>query len=456
MIKGLDDTICAVATGKGGAIAVVRMSGAKAHAIAMEVFRSKMVKNNRLEPSRAYVGEIWNNDRLLDKVLLTAFANPNSYTGEDTVEISCHASSFIQKKILELLVSRGARLAERGEFTLRAFLNGKIDLSQAEAVADLIASTSDKSHATALQQMRGGFSSKIKSLRDKLLHFATLIELELDFGEEDVEFADRSELNQLLHEVAEEVNRLLKSFRLGNAINKGIPVAIVGKPNVGKSTLLNALVQEERAIVSDIPGTTRDTVEDVINIGGLAFRFIDTAGLRETADEVEAVGIDRAYKAAEKADVILYLTDAAVENCVEVAVKEIETFVKNADKQVAIVVNKIDTCSATPQQECKYPVFYISAKQQTNLTLLTDYLQGIADAIDVDSDFIVTNVRHFESLQKARDLITDIETGLASDLPIDMLSTDIKLVLETLGTITGEVTNDDILSNVFSHFCIGK
>jgi len=456
MIK--KDTIVAIATASGtGAVAIVRLSGKKAIEITEKVFFTKKAK--KLSEQKAYTihyGEIIDNEQIIDDVLVSLFKSPHSYTGENSVEISCHGSVHIQQKILELLLRNGARLAEPGEFTLRAFLNGKLDLSQAEAVADLIASTSDASHRIAIQQIRGGFSNEISNLRNQLVNFISLIELELDFSDEDVEFADRKELKNLITEIKNHVSKLIKSFKLGNVIKNGIPVAIIGEPNVGKSTLLNLLLNEEKAIVSDIAGTTRDSIEDIISINGITFRFIDTAGIRETTDTIENLGIKRTFEKIEKAEIVLLMLDANDKNAVQ---KIIDIKSKTENKQLIIVVNKIDTNSDLKYFESikKLTPIFISAKYKNNTNQLIDELLKSINYSSINKgDTIITNARHYEALQKAHISILRVIEGLKTQISGDFLAQDIREIMNYLGEISGEITDNEVLGNIFEKFCIGK
>jgi tRNA modification GTPase len=445
------DTICALATGSGiGAIAIVRISGNQAINICNKVFSKNLedVKSHTI-----HFGTIKNDKELIDEVLLSVFKNPYSFTGEDVIEISCHGSVFIQQQILQLLTKNGSRMANPGEFTLRAFTNGKMDLSQAEAVADLIASESKKAHKIAINQMRGGFSDDLKKLRGQLINFASLIELELDFSEEDVEFANREQFNELLLLIKEKLTKLIDSFQLGNVIKNGIPVAILGAPNVGKSTLLNTLVNEDRAIVSEIAGTTRDTIEDVINIEGVQFRFIDTAGLRDTSNKIEIIGIQKALEKAEKAKVIIYLLDATAD--FKTQEKEIKKIKKLQNKMI-VVVNKTDLNPIIYKTLKKKNYLFISAKNKDGIEDLTKTLISIID-INLSSDeTIISNSRHQEELSKTLVEIIAVIEGLNNDISGDLLAINIRQALYHLGLITGEVTTDDLLGNIFSKFCIGK
>ena len=458
------DTICALSTPPGvGAIAVIRVSGDKTFEICDKIFhpQNKKVKLETSESHKIYFGVIKDEDNILDEVLISVFKNPHSYTGEDSVEISCHGSEFIQQKIIELLIKQGIRLAEPGEFTLRAFLNGKFDLSQAEAVADLIASHSKTSHELALKQMRGGFSDKIKELRKQLINFSSLIELELDFSEEDVEFADREKLSELLHELKTEVNALIDSFSIGNVLKKGIPVAIIGKANVGKSTLLNAILNEEKAIVSEIPGTTRDFIEDTISIKGVSFRFIDTAGLREARDKIETIGIERTHQQINQAKIILYVCD--ISKCtsknIHEIVDEFSEYIKDKSKRFILIGNKIDKLVEMPKgvkDLFDLETIFISAKRKENINAISESLMRSINTELMDNTTIISNSRHFEMLSRVKEAITNIENGLLNDIPTDLLTTDIRDALHYLGEITGEITTNEILGNIFGKFCIGK
>jgi len=458
------DTICAAATPPGsGAIAIVRMSGRESLPVLWKVFQplNKKVSKENIESHKLYFGSIMDGDNEIDEVLVSWFKAPHSYTGEDSVEISCHGSVYIQQKIIELLVSHGIRMAEAGEFTKRAFLNGKMDLSQAEAVADLIASQSKMMHKVALNQMRGGFSEKIAQLRQKLLEFASLIELELDFSEEDVEFANRQELYLLLNDLKNELSHLISSFQYGNVIKHGIPVAIIGKPNTGKSTLLNALLNEEKAIVSDIPGTTRDAIEDTIVIDGYTFRFIDTAGLRKSDDKVENIGIERTYDKINQATLILYVCDISLidESSVDEMLEEFKTYIEDDEKHFILVGNKIDRLEEIPphlKDLLALETVFVSAKRKENIHLLAETLVDKVKNNNLQDDIIVTNTRHLEALSAALDSIIQVETGLQNDLPGDLVAIDLRQALHFLGTVTGEITTNEILGSIFSKFCIGK
>jgi tRNA modification GTPase len=453
------NTIVALATPSGaGAIAIIRLSGKDAITIAAEVFNSIRGKELSKQKSHTvHLGNIVDGNRIIDEVLATVFKNPNSYTGENVIEFSCHGSSYIQQEIIQLLLRKGCRMATAGEFTLQAFLNGKMDLSQAEAVADLIASDSKASHQLAIQQMRGGFSTEIEELRIQLLNFASLIELELDFSEEDVEFANREEFQKLIKKITILLKKLIDSFATGNVLKNGIPVAIVGRPNSGKSTLLNSLLNEERAIVSNIAGTTRDTIEDEITIGGIRFRFIDTAGLRDTTNEIEKIGVERALEKLEKSSIYIYLFDSTEMSVVEVK-KELDSFTTNS-KQL-IVANKIDKASkeeVSAINNSDLPFLTISAKNKDSLDVLTNSLLDIAGIEALDSNqLMVTNSRHYDVLIKSLEEISKVQEGIDNHLTGDLLAIDLRQALYFLGEITGQVSNDDLLGNIFANFCIGK
>jgi tRNA modification GTPase len=459
----LDDTIAALATAHGtGAIAVLRMSGKKTFAIIDELFYTKNFKPKKISGEKGYTvhyGIIAERGIEIDEVLVTKFNAPHSYTGEDSIEISCHGSAYIQQQILQLLLGHGARMARPGEFTLRAFLNGKFDLSQAEAVADLIASNSGLSHQVAMQQMRGGFSGKIKVLRDHLINFASLIELELDFSEEDVEFADRSDLKNLIKSILGIISKLITSFEVGNVIKNGIPVAIVGKPNAGKSTLLNVLLEDERAIVSEIPGTTRDVIEDEITIEGIPFRFIDTAGIRTTTDVIEKIGVDKAFDVIKKSAIVIYLFDVHELSSGDLAleVKLIKEHIGTS--QLLIVGNKMDVENINDLKDefSDFDIIYISAKEQKNIDELKNKLVALFDARTVNTtDTIVTNARHADALKRASNALEKVLEGLDKNIAGDLLAIEIRYALDELGSITGEVTNEDLLDSIFTRFCIGK
>jgi tRNA modification GTPase len=464
----LNETIVALATPSGaGAIAVIRISGKAAISIASQIFQSVSKKDiTKQKTHTIHLGHIVDGTKVYDQVLLSLFKNPHSYTGEDLVELSCHGSTFIQQQIIQLLLRNGCTMAKPGEFTLRAFLNGKLDLSQAEAVADLISSDNEASHQIAMQQMRGGFSNEIALLRAELLNFASLIELELDFAEEDVEFADRTQFTDLLTRIDFVLKRLIDSFAVGNVIKNGIPVAIVGEPNVGKSTLLNALLNEERAIVSEIAGTTRDTIEDELVIEGIGFRFIDTAGIRETKDVVESIGILKTFEKIEQAQVVLYLFDSfKFQVSTSEYLSEIEK-VKNKYplKPLVVVINKIDLLSKEELlsiyqqlETLNLKPTTIAAKQNIGIDELKQKLLSFVNTGALrNNETIVTNSRHYDSLLKALEAIQKVKWGLESGLSSDLMAIDIRDGLYHFGAITGEVTNDELLGNIFANFCIGK
>ena len=461
-----NDTIIALATPAGvGAISVIRLSGENAINIVDANFKS--IKNDKsLKKQKTHtihLGHIIKNDIVLDEVLVSVFKNPTSYTGENVVEISCHGSSFIQQEIIQLFLQKGCRMADNGEFTMRAFLNGKMDLSQAEAVADVIASNSAASHQMAIQQMRGGITNELKELRKKLLDFAALIELELDFSGEDVEFADRTQFKELVAKITFVLKRLIDSFSFGNAMKNGIPVAIIGEPNVGKSTLLNALLNEEKAIVSDIAGTTRDAIEDELIIEGVAFRFIDTAGIRETVDVVESIGIQKAYEKAENAQLIIFLIDAnKYIHSKDSFLDEIDTIKKRfPNKRLLVIANKVDTLSCHDLSILESEIenlIPLSAKQKTGIEELKNELTSLVNIGALsNNETIVTNSRHFEALNNALEAITSVQQGIDLEISTDLFSIDIRECLRHLGNITGEYDVDkDILGHIFSNFCIGK
>ena len=460
----VNDTIVALATASGsGAIAVIRLSGKKAISIGSEFFRSVSGKSLSAQKSHTvHLGHIIDGPRVIDEVLITIFKNPQSYTGEDVIEISCHGSIYIQQEIIQLFLRNGCRMANAGEFTLRAFLNGKLDLSQAEAVADLISSDNEASHQIAMQQMRGGFSSEIAKLREELLNFASLIELELDFAEEDVEFADRDQFKELVERIGLVLRRLIDSFAVGNVLKNGIPVAIVGEPNVGKSTLLNALLNEERAIVSDIAGTTRDAIEDEIAIGGIGFRFIDTAGIRDTKDVVESIGIKKTFEKIEQAQVVIYLfnsEDFKVQ-CSEFKVELEKIKNKYPLKPLIVIANKIDKIDAEQIAEMQVEIpeiLLLSAKNGLGIDELKSKLLNLINTGSLrNNETIVTNTRHYDALLKALEEIQKVKYGLESNLSGDLLAIDIRQALYHFGEITGQVTNDELLGNIFANFCIGK
>jgi len=462
-----NDTIIALATAPGtGAIAVIRLSGPNAIDMVSDSFESVSTKVLKDQKSHTvHLGHIKDGDHLIDQALVSIFKGPNSYTGENVAEISCHGSTYIQQRIMQLFLKKGVRAAQGGEFTMRAFLNAKMDLSQAEAVGDLIASENEASHQLALQQMRGGFSSEIKKLREQLLNFASLIELELDFAEEDVSFADRVEFKKLLNTITEVLKKLIDSFALGNVLKNGVPVAIVGAPNVGKSTLLNALLNEERAIVSNIAGTTRDTIEDELSIGGIGFRFIDTAGIRATEDQIEKIGIQKTFEKIGQAKLILYLIDSLA--CVkddqlakqdEIEILKIEK--EHPKKHLIVLGNKVDQLSREEQTHLKElipQIQFIAAKTGEGVEKLKEsFIQGVHSGAISNNDTIITNSRHYDSLIKALEEIDKVKEGLAEELPSDLLAIDIRQALYHFGEITGEISSDELLGNIFANFCIGK
>lgn len=451
-----NDTICALSTPQeSGAIAVIRVSGSETFRIVQSIF-SKSLKD--VSTHSLIFGNIIDGEQIIDEVLVSVFRNPTSFTGEDSIEISCHGSAYIQSEILKLLLKGGARMAGPGEFSLRAFLNGKMDLSQTEAIADLIASNSAAAHKVAMNQMRGGFSKDISDLRQELMNFASLIELELDFSEEDVEFADRTELNNLLERIDEKVSSLVRSFSFGNVIKNGVPVAIVGAPNAGKSTLLNALLKEDKAIVSDIAGTTRDVIEDTVIIEGVEFRFMDTAGIRDTKDKIETEGIRKAYDKIKTARIVLLMFDLEG-TAEEEIVEQISLFEKKSigpEQTMISLFNKSDKIKTEELLNLKDMGLFISAKSGDELDELKKILiDQVRSTVSVD-DTIVTNVRHFEILKKCEDSVQRIKVGLESEIAGDLLAMDIRETLNLLGEITGEISSDDLLGNIFANFCIGK
>lgn len=462
----INETIVALSTVPGAAaIAVVRLSGDDAIIIADKCFRSRFNKKLTDQSTHSVLlGDFYQKDTLLDEVLLSVFKNPNSYTGEDVVEISCHGSVYVQQQVLQTLQDLGARLAEPGEFTLRAFLNKKMDLAQAEAVADLIASESEAAHHIAVQHLRGGISSSLGELRERLLSFASLIELELDFSEEDVAFADRKQLSELISTIRETLKNLLDSFATGNAVKNGIPVALVGKPNAGKSSLLNALLDEEKALVSDIEGTTRDSIEDTLTIGGIQYRFIDTAGLRKTEDTVEAMGVKRTQEKMDSASIILYVVDPQTQTSTETvdALKSMH----REDTTLLLVINKKDLISeeiveyytkalvSLNVEKLVFATMYISTKNKADIDALKTHFSGQLQWNTGTA--LISNQRHWAALQAAMKSISEVAQGIEENRSSDLLAIDIRQTLHELGTITGEVTTDDILGNIFANFCIGK
>jgi len=459
-----NDTIIALATPSGAAaIAVIRLSGSKAVQMVDTSFKS--ISSKKLVSQKTHtihLGHIVEDSRVLDEVLVSVFNNPKSYTGEDVVEISCHGSSYIQQEIIQLFVRNGARIANPGEFTLRAFLNAKLDLSQAEAVADLIASDNKASHQIAMQQMRGGFSNEIKILRDELLNFASLIELELDFSEEDVEFANRKQFEELLERIIKVLKHLIDSFSTGNVIKNGIPISIIGAPNVGKSTLLNALLNEDKAIVSDIAGTTRDAIEDEISIEGIKFRFIDTAGIRTTEDTIESIGIKKTFEKITQSQVVLYLLDASrvTTETIQIFNTEIRKIQEQyPDKQLVVIANKMDESDQEYiETSFVYPhTLFTSAKSGLGIDALkAKLLEFVNTGALRNNDTIITNSRHYDSLLKALAEVQKVQQGMDANLSGDLLAIDIRQALYHFGEITGEITSDDLLGNIFANFCIGK
>lgn len=455
-LSDFSDTIIAVATPPGiGAIGVIRMSGNKAIEIINSIFSNKDLSAQLSHT--LHVGNLRNDEEIIDEVVVSLFKNPKSYTGEDVVEISCHGSSFIQQKIIDVCIKKGARLAKAGEFTQRAFLNGKLDLTQAEAVADLIASNTEASRKTAMQNMRGGFSHVLKDLREQLIKFSALIELELDFSQEDVEFADRTQLYNLINEAIIVTNNLLQSFKLGNVIRNGVQIAIIGKPNAGKSTLLNTLLNENRAIVSEIAGTTRDTVEEIINIEGVLFRLIDTAGIRTGENEIENIGIEKSLEKMRNADIVIYLFDVSYETHEDVYTEQEKLLLAN--KKFILVGNKLDLLDADNIKKKfeRINALFISAKEHTHVNLLKKQLVEKVVTGNIETEnIIITNARHYEALQKISDSLTDIKNGLDKKVPGDLIALDIRRCLYYFGEITGEISNEDMLDYIFSKFCIGK
>lgn len=454
----MNDTICALATAPGGAIGIIRISGAQSLEILSHIFTKDLsdAKANTIHYGHIVESDnVTQHQNIVDEVLVSVFRAPRSYTGENSVEISCHGSSYILNKILELLVQSGCRMAQPGEFTKRSFLNGKFDLSQAEAVADLIASSNKATHQLAMSQLRGSVSSELAQLRDQLLHLTSLLELELDFSDhEDLEFADRTELNTIAKSIDKQITHLTQSFETGQAIKQGIPVAIVGKTNVGKSTLLNRLLKDDRAIVSDVHGTTRDTIEDTIDINGVTFRFIDTAGIRQTTDQVEKIGIERTYSTIDKARIVLWVIDQ------KPSTKEFDNILEHTNnKKLIAVKNKIDIADNGPFAIDKIPIIEISAKQGTNLTQLEQTIYEAAGIPTLcDTDVIITNARHYDALVRARQSLSRVLDGLRSGLISgDLLSEDLREVLSILSEITGgQITTPEVLGNIFKNFCVGK
>lgn len=458
------DTICAIATAQGGAIGCIRVSGPEAIEITSCIF-TPAATNRELGDSKPYTltfGRIYDGSEVIDEVLVSLFRAPHSYTGENSTEITCHGSAYILQKVLQLLIKNGCRMAAPGEYTQRAFLNGKMDLSQAEAVADLIASSSAATHRLAMSQMRGGFSKELATLRDQLLHFTSLIELELDFSDhEELEFADRSELCQLANNIEKVITRLVNSFNVGNAIKNGVPVAIIGETNAGKSTLLNVLLNEDKAIVSDIHGTTRDIIEDTVNIGGITFRFIDTAGIRETSDTIESLGIERTFQKLDQAEIVLWMIDATNAQA-QITQLAGQLLPRCERKQLILVYNKADLVdniqnSIPDNFPDNVQSITLSAKKREHIEELQRMLITSAHLPTItQNDVIVTNVRHYEALNNALEAIHRVQEGLTNNISGDFISQDIRDCIFHLSDIAGEVTNDMVLQNIFQHFCIGK
>lgn len=460
--------ICAPATSGGGAISIVRLSGTGCIETLSDIFEpaDKQIDITIAKGYTLIYGTISSHGEFIDQVLLSIFRAPHSYTGEDMAEISCHASPFIQRRILEILIEKGAETATPGEFTMRAFTNGKIDLSQAEAVADLIASDSEAAHRLAATQLRGGFSREIEKLRTELLTFASMIELELDFSEEDVQFADRFAMTETVIEIKSLVDRLAASFRLGNAIKNGIPVVIAGKPNVGKSSLLNVLLEEERAIVSDIPGTTRDTVEEVLHIGGLLFRFIDTAGLRHGGDEIEELGIERTRNKLRAADVVMVVVEATESpEVIASFAGSVSELTNNSGARLIVIINKSDlvtrSAASALKKELKsllsFPLLFVSAKNSSGIEEVKKQLTDSVETGRLDNpQYVVTNARHYEALKNVSESLQRVLDGFRDGIPTVLIATDVRQAVYHLGLITGKITPEDILGEIFAHFCIGK
>ena len=448
----MNETICALATAPGGALGIIRVSGPQSLEILSRIFTKNL---SEAQPNTIHYGHIKDEAEIVDEVMVSIFRAPHSYTGEDSAEISCHGSRYILNKVLELLVQQGCRMAEPGEYTMRAYLNGKLDLSQAEAVADLIASSNQATHHLAMSQLRGHFSSELAQLRAQLLKLTSLLELELDFSDhEDLEFADRTELDELAKNINKHISKLIHSFETGQALKQGIPVAIIGKTNVGKSTLLNRLLKDDRAIVSNVHGTTRDTIEDTIDIKGVTFRFIDTAGIRQTTDEVEKIGIGRTYSAMEKARIILWIIDEKPTN------EEINEITHHTgNKEVIIVRNKSDLSESNALTIADFPIISISAKFGTNIDALETVIYEAADIPTLaDSDIIVTNARHYDALTRAQESLRRVISSLQAQVPGDLVAEDLRQVLSELSEITGEgqITPNEVLGNIFKNFCVGK
>lgn len=457
----IPDTICALSTPNGiGAIAMVRLSGNDSFAVMQKLFKKDL---SGKDSHTAHFGLIKDGDTLIDEVVAVIYKNPKSFTGEDMVEISCHASPYIVQEILRLLLKAGCRMAREGEFSLRAYLNGKVDLSQAEAIADLIASENKASHDMAMNQMRGGFAKVINGLREELIHFASMIELELDFGEEDVEFANRKDLVDLVAKILKEIRRLSSSFALGNVLKNGVPVAIVGEPNVGKSTLLNQFLNEDRAIVSNIAGTTRDVIEDSVTYDGVEFRFIDTAGIRETVDVIENIGIEKAFEKVQQASVILYMVDASHPD-LEKANSELQKVrdLMREDQELIVVINKVDKVSSVDLDQFKTSlahdqIIQLSAKNADGIDALKSTLINyVRNQGNATGQVIVSNARHFNALTEAEDALVRVNYSLKNDIPTDLVAMDIRQCLHHLSEITGSISSEDLLDSIFSNFCIGK
>ncbi|MDR2084969.1 MAG: tRNA uridine-5-carboxymethylaminomethyl(34) synthesis GTPase MnmE [Bacteroidales bacterium] len=454
------DTICAISSPQGnGAIAVLRLSGEESLNIVSKIFHP--ANDKVLKHATMQFGTIFYNEEILDEVMICMFRAPKSYTGEDMIEIYCHGSIYIQQKILESLVSNGARVALPGEFTFRAYKNNKLDLAQSEAVADLILSENKQAHDIAIKHLRGGYSSSIKELRDKMITLSSLLELELDFSEEDVEFANREDMFLLINTIEYELDSLIKSFELGNVLKNGIPVAIIGKPNAGKSTLLNILLNEEKAIVSDIPGTTRDAIEDVVNINGYLFRFIDTAGLHKTTDTIESIGIERTFEKINNAEIILHIIDLSNTDELEVLneLKEFSEHLEDKSKKWILVGNKVDEVNELPKwfkTLVDLDTIFISAKRRENINLITEQICDYVEQKKISGTTIVTNTRHYEAMLKALDSILSVKESFSNKVPTDLIAIDLRNALYHLGSITGEISSEDILGEIFGRFCIGK
>ena len=453
------DTIAIISSPQGqGAISIIRVTGYKAHKVLEKIFRPKMKrkKYSDLKNHKNYLGIIQDKDEIIDEVIISKLEKPNSFTGEDMVEIFCHGSIYIQNRIMELLSDKGIRAANAGEFSLRSYMNGKMDLIQAEGISDLISSNSKTSHKIAINQMRGGVSSEIKKMRDELLNLTSLIELELDFSEEDVEFASRDKFLSLLNNVEIFISDLVDSFKYGNALKDGIPVSIVGAPNVGKSTLLNSILNEDKAITSPIAGTTRDIIEDTFNIKGKLFRFIDTAGIRKTDDEIEKIGISRTLESIDKSEIILYLIDSTIcDKDIEIEINELNKLKKKyEEKSIILIFTKADLVKKQIKRSELNPIL-INTKEQKDVNYLkTKIIENLNQ--NFSNKLIITNSRHYSALSLAKKEINNVKEGLKNNIPSDLLTVDLKQVLYHLGEVTGEVTNDEVLSNIFSRFCIGK